>query len=132
MKLRGYFESVYERIYTKKDGTEGRTIEGMFKTDFDTIRVSTWHDKQWCLEKGIKTGAAGELTAHFGTNDHGFYEQAIWGFKTQEQIAKEEAERAAKAQAVTPQEKTPEMEAAAAAKVEEAQNDPEAGKDLPF
>ncbi len=103
----------------------------------DIIKVTTYHDQQWCMERGIHTGASGELNAHFGENERtGWYEQVIWGFKTTEQLAKEAAERAAaaeaKRQAMTPQEKTPEMEAIAQEKLAAAQADPEAGTDLPF
>ena len=128
MKLKGYFVSCAVKTYTKKDGTEGKSIEAMFAVqgETDVIRVSTWRDKDWCLQQGIKTGAAGELRMHFGTNDRGYYEQVIWGF---EPLEKQEATAAPN---VAPQEKTPEMEAIAQEKLAAAQADAQAGTDLPF
>lgn len=140
MKLRGFFVSCKERVFDKKDGTQGKAIECRFQVagERDIIRLSTWSSRgvEWCKENGITTGAAGEVNVRFGDNNYGWYEQVILGFKTQAQIEAEEAEREKKAQAITPQEKTPEMQAAAeaavAAAVEAAKNDPEAGTDLPF
>lgn len=135
MILAGFFQSCCERTFTKKDGTEGKSIECMFQVagERDVIRVTTWHDKEWCLEHGITTGAAGELRVHFGTNDRGYYEQSIWGFKTQAHIEAEEAEREKKAQAITPQEKTPEMQAAAEDMLKNAaEANKGAGDKLPF
>lgn len=130
MRVKGYFKSCAERSYDKKDGTKGRSIECMFaiEGERDEIRVSTWHDVAWCKERGITTGASGELNVHMGTNDRGYYEQVIWGFKTTEQLAKEQAEREASKSAV---EHAAEVEAKTEAAIAQAEANGEQ-TDLPF
>lgn len=134
MRLRGYFKTCAERVYQRKDGTEGRSIECMFAVEGerDEVRVTTWHDRQWCEEHGIKTGASGELNMHMGTNERtGWYEQVIWGFKTTEQIAKEQAEREAASNTPSATEHAAQTEAKAQAAVAEAQANGEE-TNLPF
>lgn len=137
MILAGFFQSCGERTYQKKDGTEGKSIECMFQVagERDVIRLSTWSSRgvEWLQEHGITTGAAGEVNVRFGNNNYGWYEQVILGFKPQLQIEKEKAEAQKKEDAMKPQEKTPEMQAAAEDMLKNAaEANKGAGDKLPF
>lgn len=131
MKAQGFFSLCYERAWTSKDGSKsGKSTEGVFISGNDTYAWSTWRDAEWCKEHGIRTGAAGEATLAFSVdeyNDRRIQRVALLGFSPLEQ--KEEP----KTEAVAPQPKTPEMEAAAAEMMAKAQaENASEGDGLPF
>lgn len=135
-KFQGFFSLCNERAWTSKDGSKsGKSAEGVFVAGQDTYTWDTWHDAAWCKEHGIHTGAAGEVTLAFSVGEYNgkrFQRVSLLGFSPLEQ--KEEPVKAEGAVDVTPQEKTPEMQAAAAEMMAKAQAELEAGANtnLPF
>jgi len=139
MKLQGSFDKVWEHV---KEGSGWVNIYGVFsvKGERDVLLVQIPRTKDWCIEHGLKTGASGEITLAFrkevnadGTKE--WYSSKVWEFKSQEQLLKEEEEREAKKaeQRPAPMEKTPEMVAAAEARMEQAKAENEGAQtDLPF